>query len=287
MRNTFGFAAFLCCAMAVAQEAPVGIVTSAHGEPQIFEAGAKKGRKLELADVLHAGSRIVTGANGKVSFVSCAQAVAVVAQPASEIIFSKSGFAVKSGAVEQQRKVPSCRIPLASAGSASSHLGGVRMRGETTMRLISPVGAAVLPERLRLAWNSVDGASAYRVTLRDDNGGDIWEWSGKETAVDYPGPPALVTGSSYRWLVTALQGEDVLSSSSAGFRVLSGEECKRISETRAAVAGSQESHLLLGMLYEELNMPEEALAEYSQLPAPAAGSWLASEITALRQQLSR
>lgn len=287
MRSSSLLAALMLCTFALAQEAPIGIVTAAQGEPQIFEAGAKKSRRLELADVLHPGSRVVTGANGKVGFVSCAQSVAAVAQPASEIVFSKSGFAVKSGSVEQQRKVPSCRIPLASAGMTASHIGGVRMRGETTMRLLSPVGTSVLPEKLKLSWKAVDGASAYRVTLRDDNGGDIWEWSGKEIAVDYPGAPKLAMGRSYRWLVTALQGEDVLSSASAGFRVLSEEECKRIAETRAAPGGPQESHLLLGMLYEELNMPEQALAEYSQLPTPAAGSWLEAEINALRQQLSR
>lgn len=271
------------CGFAGAQEAPVGIVTFAQGDSQIFEPGVKRGRKLQIADTLLSGSRVVTGTDGKVSFVSCAQSVAATALPKSELQFSKSGFAVTSGAIDQQRRVPSCRVPLASA--TGTHIGGVAMRGQSTMQLISPVGTVVPAAPVKLAWKPVDGATDYRIMMRDDDGNDLWESEAKVTTVTYDGPPKLLMGKTYRWRVTALQNDDVLSSASAMLRVLSADENKRIEELRSGIHSSDESHLLLGMLYEELNMPDQALTEYQKLPATAPGSWLDSEITALRKRL--
>jgi hypothetical protein len=204
--------------------------------------------------------------------------------PKSELQFGKMGFTVVAGTIEQQRKVPSCRVPLASG--TGTHLGGVAMRGQSTLRLISPVGTVVPATTVTFAWKPVDGATDYRVTLRDDEGNDLWESETKTTTITYDGPSKLVMGRSYRWLATALQNSDVLSSASAVMRVVSAEENQRIEELRRGSSSSAESHLLLGMLYEELNMPEQALAEYQKLPAAAPGSWLETEIAALRKRLS-
>ena len=268
--------------LATAQEAPVGIVTLAQGDVQIFEPGVRKGRKAQMADPLVAGSRLVTGADGKISFVSCAQSLAGTLPPKSELQFSKSGFTVVVGAIGQQRKVPSCRVPLANA--TGTHLGGVAMRGQSTLRLVSPVGTVIPAAPVTFTWKPVDGATDYRVTLRDEDGKDLWESETKTTTITYDAK--LTMGRSYRWLATALQNSDVLSSASALMRVVSAQEDQRIEELRRGASASAESHLLLGMLYEELNMPEQALAEYQKLPSAAPGSWLEAEIAALRKRLS-
>src|SRR4051794_33160449 len=167
-RTAFFFLAL--CAIAAAQQSPVGIITMTSGDAKIFEPLAKTGRSVEMADVVQPGSRIVTGANGKVSFISCADGSAAQAQADSEIVFNTTGFQVKRGTVSQQHKVPPCRVPVATIGGRDSHIGGVNMRGETTMRLLSPVGTAVDSAQVTFRWQAVDGATLYRVALRDAKG---------------------------------------------------------------------------------------------------------------------
>jgi hypothetical protein len=276
------------CAAALAQEAPVGIVTLTQGSVQIFEPGAKTGRKLDFADVLRNGSRIVTGADGKVKFVSCAQSIAAQAQPNSEIQFGRSNYDVKRGSVEQPHKVPSCLVPLASIGGRDSHIGGINMRGDTIMQLLSPVGTSVDPGQVKFVWQPVEGATNYRLAVRDGSGNDFWEQdtNSSNTTLRYASPTKLIAGASYRWRVTALQGEEVLSSASAKMTVFSAEDLNRIDEIRKNSIQPQESHLMLGMLFEELNAPEMALAEYEKLSAMPANGWVAQKTAALRTRLT-
>lgn len=266
--------------LALSQEAPVGIVTTTQGDSKIFEPHGKGGRALEIADVLTPGSRIVTGANGKASFVSCAQSSSAQAQPSTEIVFSTGGFQVKRGQVSREHKVPSCHIPPVNVGGRDAHIGGVNMRGEATMQLLSPVGTAVDPEKVTFRWQPVDGATIYRVAVRDSNGSDLWESEAKSPSATYNGEKKLTPSGSYRWRVTALQGEEVLSSASARMDVLSAESLARASELRKQADGA-ETHLMLGMLYEELNAPDMALVEYLKVNGPRS-AWLEEKIALLR-----
>lgn len=273
------------CAVAIAQQPPVGIVTMATGDARIFEPSAKIGRSVEMADVVLPGSRIVTGVHGKVSFVSCSDGTVAEAQDNSEIVFATAGFQVKRGRVGQQHKVPPCKVPVANVGGRDSHIGGVNMRGEATMQLVSPVGTAVDPGQVTFRWQPVEGVTTYRLALRDGRGNDLWESETKAptTSFQWNGEKKLRSGESYRWRVTALQGEDVLSSASAEMDVFSAYDLGRIIAAKNR-RESAESHLLLGMLYEELNAPDLALAEYEKISG-AKSKWLEEKVAALRRQL--
>ena len=268
---------------------PVGIVTFAQGDASVIDARAKGPVKLEIADLLHDGSRVITGANGKVNFVSCAQSLGAQAQPGSEIVFANNSYEVKRGKVEQVHKVPSCRIPQASVAGRDAHLGGTNMRGgdAVTMLLLSPVGTSVMPDRVAFSWKPVDGATVYRVAIRDDKGNDISEIESKTNSLSYADAKKMEPGKSYRWRVTALQGDDVLSSASAPMKVISSEDMARIEAVRKSSQSADEEHLMLGMLYEELDAPDLALSEYTRLPSTDPASWIAREMAALRARLSR
>lgn len=267
------------------QDVPLGIITSVSGDAQVLDAGAKKLRAAELADVLHPGTRLVTGGNGSIGFVFCPEASAAVMESRTSLEFNRTSYTVKSGAVGQPRRVPSCRIPLVSAGGAA-HVGGVNMRGQTNLLLVSPVGVAVALGGVEFTWKPVEGATFYRIALRNDDGEEFWEGESAQPALTYDPAERLAPGSSYRWRVTALRDEEVLSSASAGFRVLNNEEMQRVQELKAASMPWEEQRILLGMLYEELNMPQQALEQYQQLKI-AASSRLEAHVAALRARLAR
>src|SRR5437899_2575520 len=80
----------LLSTLGLAQDTPVGIVTMAQGDAKIFQPGRKNPAKVEIADILQTGSRIVT-ATGTVNFVSCTQSMAAQIQPDSDVVFSSAG----------------------------------------------------------------------------------------------------------------------------------------------------------------------------------------------------
>jgi len=270
--------------LGLAQDAPVGIVTMTQGDAKMTQPGAKNPMQVEIADVLPVNSRITT-TKGKVSFVSCVQSIAGQIQPDSDVLFTAAGYDVKKGSVAQVHKIPSCHVPVTNVGGPNAHLGGVNMRGgETTMQLLSPVGTAVDPAQVSFRWQPVEGATLYRVALRDSSGNDLWEYEVKAptTSLAYSGEKKLSPGASYRWRVTALQGDEVLSSASAKMDVFSAEDLAHITTTRKQSVDPAESHLLLGMLYEELNAPELALAEYQKVQASTKSKWLGEKISGLK-----
>lgn len=69
-------------------------------------------------------------------------------------------------------------------------------------------------ERPDLAWESVDGASTYRVTVLTSDGSFYWGWLGSETSVPLGGFPRLVDGatgprvaSGMTWTVVAYDAD--------------------------------------------------------------------------------
>lgn len=273
----------LLAAACAAQGPPLGIVTSVSGDARILEPGAKKPRPVEIADVLESGTLLTTGPNARISFVFCPDATAQLMNGRTTLQFSKATFAVNAGTLGPARRVPSCRIPVASASLATTHVGGVNMRGQASLRLVSPSGTSTAPGALRFVWKPVETASVYRVGLGEDGGEEFWEAESKETFLAYAGDRKLALGGVYRWRVTALREDEVLSSASASFRVLSGEEWRRIYELKSAAISAEERHILLGMLYEEYNMPDLALEEYMHLKV-TPGSRLEARVAGLRQR---
>ena len=67
--------------------------------------------------------------------------------------------------------------------------------------LAAPLTSADRLESLR--WNGVEGASQYRVTVFDEEGGLVWASETADTFVSFPADTTLVPGTPYWWRVEA------------------------------------------------------------------------------------
>ena len=86
-----------------------------------------------------------------------------------------------------------------------------------------PALAAPLAENGRLEslrWSGVDGATQYRVTVFDEEGGLVWASETVDTAIAFPPDTTLVPGMPYWWRVEARVDFDRWSASELGMFTL-------------------------------------------------------------------
>lgn len=265
----------LLCLAAHAQS--VGVLLRAEGDVKVTDA--KGTHKAALAEVLPAGARLVLANGAKASFLYCPQMVVADATGPNEVTLSPSSLASKSTVAT--RAIAGCRLP--AAPGAGDRMGGLTLRGDNPMLLISPANANTRADRTAFKWMKVEAADKYRVTVKSDTG-LLWEKTTTTTELAYVGPP-LVAGQRYRWSVTALQKEDVLSSASAWMKVLTAEELRELVATEKDWPNTNEPArpLAMAFTYEELDMPNDALDEYRKINPP--GGEVEKRIAELEKRL--
>jgi hypothetical protein len=147
--------------------------------------------------------------------------------------------------------------------------GGTLMGGssETTpFSLLSPVGVVVESDRPTFKWNAYEGATAYVVKVFDSDFNQV-ATSLSQTATSWNVPMSLRRGTTYTWQVTASKlGADVMSPVAPApqprFRVLAEDRLNEINKVRTT---KPTSHLVLGNLYAQAGLLEEARHEFRML----------------------
>ena len=251
--------ALLLSPMAHAQT--IGVIMRVEGNVQ------HDGQAVRLADPISAGTKLVLAKAAKVSFLFCPESVIADAAGPGNITFAADSVAAVD-VVIKRRKVAACKLP--PARSASTRLGGVTLRGDNPMVLQSPVNTHVANDAATFAWAKVEGATRYRLLLKTEDQGKVTEQETTEPQWELTGVK-LIPGKRYRWSATALQGDEVLSSASAWMTTLTAEEQRQLEAARADWKDSAEParSLALAFVYEDLDMPDAALAEYRKVPAPS------------------
>jgi hypothetical protein len=132
--------------------------------------------------------------------------------------------------------------------------------------LIAPVGTVVQNERPMFRWNALDGATGYVVTVFDSNFNRV-TISPTLTRTEWAPPEALERGRTYSWQVTAIKDRERIKSPvtpapEARFKVL---ESARWAELESAKKIYRNSHLLLGILYAQAGLLDDAEGEFHAL----------------------
>lgn len=150
-----------------------------------------------------------------------------------------------------------------------------------------PINQVVLTDKPTFTWDSLNGADTYVVDVYDTNfnkqatSGPIEtnSWS-----------TVLPRGKTYVWQVTATKAGSEIKAPSrpareARFRIVGKDQGAAIERARAM---HPRSHLLLGTLYAEAGMLNDALAEFEILARDNPGSELPKRlISSVRKELAR
>jgi Putative zinc-finger len=136
-------------------------------------------------------------------------------------------------------------------------------RGEG-FSVIEPVGEVTITDRPTFRWSPLDGATSYTVEIYDENLRQVavsQPVAGYTWRVTQP----LKRGRVYAWLVKSTKDGRVEVSppaQEARFRIL---DQARVDELSAARRDYGSSHLVLGLLYAQAGVLDEAEREFSAL----------------------
>ena len=132
--------------------------------------------------------------------------------------------------------------------------------------LTTPVGKVIQTDRPQFRWRELKDAESYVVTIFDSNFNKVAESPSLRQAAWTTGTP-LKRGAVYQWQVTAIKdGQEIKSpvrpAPDARFKVL---DVAAANDIAAAKRQSGNSHLLLGILYANAGLIDDAERELQAL----------------------
>ncbi len=135
-----------------------------------------------------------------------------------------------------------------------------------SFRLIAPVNLVVETDRPTLRWQGLDGAATFRVTVFDENLNKIAE-SESLITTEWTPTSSLRRGQTYIWQVRAsANNREIVAPPPAAtrvrFKVVEQAKIEEIANARRAYA---KSHLILGLLYANAGLLDDAEREFKLL----------------------
>ena len=173
-------------------------------------------------------------------------------------------------------------LNLPSELTQLSRGAGVLMGGKVegvSFALLSPVGKVVRTIRPTFHWQSLDSANAYIVNIYDPKFNKVAS-SPQLLTTRWTIPSSLQDGAVYLWQVTAIRdGMEIKSpvqpAPEARFKVL---EQAKIDELERVRRAHPNSHLIMGTLYAQAGLQDEAEQEFRALLAANPKSSVARKL---------
>lgn len=213
-------------------------------------------------------------------------AAVVLSDGGREFKLDGGGNVIGTFAAEYDRRiaaaVQSGTVPVSSEASRLKTSAGVLMGpgGDGALRVVSPVGKVLLSDRPEFRWSAIPGAESYRIEVFDANFSKVAE-SGKVSGQRWRPPTRLPRGREYTWQVAAVttDGQTLRAperpAPDARFLVLSAAKAAQIERARRIYP---RSNLVLGLVYADAGLVDEAEAQLRQLVAKNPNSTAARKL---------
>ncbi len=238
------------------KEQPVGMVLRSKGEVVLQRSGAK--RPVQLADLLYPEDTVMV-VTGEASILFCPAATTYRLGVGSSLKLAKD---LAVGAGETVENAPSsrrCALPEVALGAESlERAGAIRVRSSGLPAITLYLGGPISSPRPRFSWKGIDQAERYRVTVRDEQGVEVWQFLTRESAADYPEDLAPLRSGLYEWQVEGLSGERTIAQQTTRFVVDPNPDL-------AALDGSGPEALLNAVTLENSGYYSEAAAIFRAL----------------------
>ena len=181
-------------------------------------------------------------------------------------------------AIRQQS--PNVSTDARNLRSETGALMGNREEG-LPFKLISPVGKVIETQAPTLTWQPLDDAEGYRVEIFDEDFNKVAESDVLKSMTWHPTGP-LRRGKIYQWQVTAMrEGKEVRSpvrpAPEARFKIIAASDKDRIDRARRSASNS---HLVMGIVFAEAGLLDEAEREFRALSSQNPRSPIARALLA-------
>ena len=138
--------------------------------------------------------------------------------------------------------------------------------GGKAFRLLYPLRRVVTEDRPTFKWESLSGATNYRVYVLDVNSDQVAQSEElSPTQTQWKAPSPLRRGQIYSWVVTAqVDGKEIVSPSASvpevKFAILSSNDLNELNQLKKS-----NSHLAFGVFYAKVGLVTEAEREFQKL----------------------
>ncbi len=262
---------------AYADSKGIGMVLESGGSAKIAVDKAEK--KAKMMQPLFAGSRIITGKDGFVVFVSYVDNVEYRVEPGSDITIEAKGFKTNSGAIKKKSGGGGIPLPKNTVLVSRRIMGQVHRAQKTGMSVINPPSNMILAsDNIKFQWTY--GASHYyRLGIVEKDSDKFlkpFPVSVNGNSYEYKNTPGnefqLEYGKTYTFKVKEKEDEDELEDDSTwnatvNFSMLPEDKAKTVlaAEKEFAKAtdngkkADQRNSLLMVDLYKENGMYYQAI----------------------------
>ena len=138
--------------------------------------------------------------------------------------------------------------------------------GGKAFRLLYPLRRVVTEDRPTFRWESLSGATNYRVYVLDFNSDQVAQ-SGElsPSQTQWKAPTPLRRGQIFSWVVTAqVDGKEIVSPSASApevkFAILSSNDLNELNQLKKS-----DSHFALGIFYARVGLVTDAEREFQKL----------------------
>ncbi|MGL5065164.1 MAG: hypothetical protein ACRC62_34780 [Microcoleus sp.] len=138
--------------------------------------------------------------------------------------------------------------------------------------IISPRRTKLLNSKPILRWNSVAGATSYKLSLRENGAKLNWEMTVSGTEIAYPGEVPLKPGASYKLIVetnTGISSESAVGEGDIEFSLLDDKTVEKVKEEVRAiekqVTNESAKKLAISNVYLNASAIAEAIAALESL----------------------
>lgn len=202
-------------------------------------------------------------------------AVAVLKDGWSEVTIDKSGHVtgldeislnsrkeIAQASLKERIETPAI---LRSLGGQDSSLRGGNSGGRS-FKLLYPARMVIMEDRPVFKWESLAGASSYRVYVLDSKGNEIARSDELiSTDTQWTAKTSLRRGEIFSWVVTGVvDGKEIISPAASTpemkFAVLATKDLQELAQLEKT-----RSHLALGVFYARAGLLREAEREFQQL----------------------
>ncbi len=261
----------LCLAMPVASQsrsegAPAAIVMEFDGQAEFSRAGSKDWLPAELSSKLFRGDRIRV-LSGTATLLSQDGRTAKIRPGALATIENRD--ASRQSAFKKLWEAVSERANLASGHRHELSAPGAVRTLAGKIDLISPRNTALLRAPREVRWRPLEGARAYRVSIRDGNGKKVLDQQVTE-------PRLSLSASRHRFEKGAYYFIDIQDTGTGGarsprsfFQILTEDEGQSARADLSSVEGSLPrgtdgilQALTQGAIYEHWELLEDAMTIY-------------------------
>lgn len=239
------------------------LATDVSGKAEIIG----KGPVSTLAQIAD-GSRLQISAGATLVAVDLSSGREFILSGANTYIISSAGPKTLDGNLVPAKALPANNLKEVRVAPGKLAQATLVMRGSPASRLpvlLSPLRTSVISVLPELRWESVEGATNYRLEIMKLDGSLVWDTVTTGSMASIPESRALEPGVSYSWRVEANGPSGKISDSSSRFSVASKEAIESLKLLAPTPDASFSRKVLFATQLQEAGAVQEAKALWQSL----------------------